>query len=73
MSEVKTLLKTYMEENGYTQADVIRLYFAATGYELPRSRMSLYVSGKVEPQASVALNLANALGCSVEELFGDLV
>lgn len=70
--EKKTKLKQYLEDNGYSQMDAIRLYLALTGEEISRNRMSLYVSGQVEPQTGLALNMAKALGCSVEEIFGDL-
>jgi len=73
MKQKETKLKAFLTEKGYSQSDVIRLYFGVTGEIIGRDRMSLYVNGKVEPQAGLALNMAKALGATVEELFGDIV
>jgi len=73
MAKKETRLKEFIDKQGYTQSDVIRLYFGITGDILGRDRMSHYVNGKVEPQAKVALGIAKALGTTVEEIFGDII
>lgn len=73
MSTKETKLKQFIEKHGYTQADVIRLYYSVSGDMIGRDRMSHYVNGKVEPQAKVALNMAKALSTTVEEIFGDII
>jgi transcriptional regulator with XRE-family HTH domain len=68
-----TKLREFLQNEGLSQSDAIRLYFNVTGEQIGKDRMSHYVNGKREPQTAVALNLAKALNTTVEEIFGDII
>ncbi len=57
-------LSKLMKERGLTQAQLCKLSGIAT------SAMSHYVRGETEPSFTKAILIANALGCSVDELAG---